>query len=312
MPWRESEAELGRARAEQPAVVDSPLGPLFGIFTPPAPEAPAAGLCVVFLTRPRSHRNRMWVEGARRLSARGFACFRFDYHGTGDSGGESGRLDPNQPYRLDLLAVIRHLRERLMQRRFVVCGSCFDARTALSAFPEEGGAIAGLVFMTAPAMELSVMSQASADHKDWRHLVRALGRADNWRALGRPERWRYMANVAGRVARRAVPGLEAGGLPVAAGFVADFGAFVRSGARALFLYGEADEEYRSFEPVTSRLIPALDAAARSRIEVEVWPGRVHGFLDVARQREAFARVTSWIDALRPMGAPGKEQAWISS
>ena len=160
MPWRESEAELGRARAESPALVDAPLGRLFGIFTPPAPDAPPAGLCVVFLTRPRSHRNRMWVEGARRLAAKGFACFRFDYHGTGDSGGAAARLDPNQPYRADILAVLRHLRTRLGQERFVLVGACFDARTALAAFPAEGGAIAGLVFMVAPALPVSATGRA--------------------------------------------------------------------------------------------------------------------------------------------------------
>jgi pimeloyl-ACP methyl ester carboxylesterase len=317
MPWRESEAELARARAEQPALVDSPLGRLFGIFTPPAPDAPEAGLCVVFLTRPRSHRNRMWVEGARRLSARGFACFRFDYHGTGDSEGDAAKLDPNQPYRADILAVLRHLRDRLGQRSFVLCGACFDARTALAAFPEEGGAIAGLVFMVAPAMELDVMDQANADHKDWRHLMKALGKADNWRALGRAERWRYMAAVAGRVARRGVPGMKAGGLPLSAGFLEDFTALVRSHARALFLYGEEDDVYRSFAPIKDRLLQSLDSATRSRIEVEVWPGPMHGFIEIRRQREAFERVVGWIEALRPRAATAKplpkgDKAWISS
>ena len=315
MPWRESEAELARARAEQPALVESPLGRLFGIFTPPAPDAPEAGVCVVLLTRPRSHRNRMWVEGARRLACKGFACFRFDYHGTGDSEGDSAELDPNQPYRADILAVLRHLRVRLGQRRFVLCGACFDARTALAAFPEEGGAIAGLVFMVAPAMELAVMDRANADHKDWRHMLKALGKPENWRALTHPKRWRYMAAVAGRVARRGV-GMKGDDLPVSAGFLEDFGALARSRARALFLYGEADDVYRSFEPVKDRLLHSLDPAARSRIDVEVWPGPMHGFVEIGRQREAFERVVGWIEALHPQAAPQPrprgDKAWISS
>ena len=315
MPWRETEAQLARARAERPVVVPSRLGALFGILTPPAPEAPAADCCVVLLTRPRSHRNRMWVEGARRLACKGFACFRFDYHGTGDSGGDAAKLDPNQPYRADILAVLRHLRARLGQERFILCGACFDARTALTAFPAEGGAIAGLVFMVAPAMELDVMDQANADHKDWRHLVKALGKAENWRALARADRWRYMAAVAGRVARRGVPGWKGGDLPVSAGFLEDFGALVRSGARALFLYGDADDVYRSFEPVKDRLMASLDPAARRRIDVEVWPGPMHGFIEIRRQREAFARVMDWIEALHPRaaeGRPKREKAWTSS
>src|SRR5438477_389424 len=113
MPWRESEAELARARAEQPALVESPLGRLVGVFT------------------------------------------------------------------------------------------------------------------VAPAMELAVMDRASADHKDWRHMLKALGKAENWRALTHPKRWRYMAAVAGRVARRGV-GMKGDDLPVSAGFLEDFGALTRS------------------------------------------------------------------------------------
>src|SRR5437763_15478570 len=123
MPWRESPAELERARAEVPVAWPTPAGTLFGILTPPA--NPAAH-CVVLFTRPRSHRNRMWVEAARHLAARGFAAFRFDYHGTGDSEGETAFLNPNRPYRDDVAAVLRMLRERFGYERFLVLGACFD------------------------------------------------------------------------------------------------------------------------------------------------------------------------------------------
>src|ERR1051326_9492438 len=35
MPWRETAAELERARAEEPETFPAPAGRLFGIFTPP-------------------------------------------------------------------------------------------------------------------------------------------------------------------------------------------------------------------------------------------------------------------------------------
>src|SRR5262249_26937181 len=147
MPWRESPEELARARAEQPVIVPTPGGHLYGIFTPPAPDASPADLCVVLFTRPRFHRNRMWVEAARWLAARGFACFRFDYHGTGDSEGEAAVLDPNRPYREDAVAVLRHLREHLGQTRFVLSGLCFDARTARAAVMDEVNGVRGRVFV---------------------------------------------------------------------------------------------------------------------------------------------------------------------
>lgn len=319
MPWRESPEELGRARAEHPVVIPTPPGALFGIRTPPAPEAAPAGRCVVLLTRPRSHRNRMWVEAARRLAARGFSAFRFDYHGTGDSEGASEYLNPNQPYREDVVAVLRHLRESFGERRFVLVGSCFDARTALSAFADEAGALDGLVFLAAPVMELDTLVKADADRKGWGHLLRALRNPENWGALTRAERWRYMATVVGRVARRTVAGRPQAELPLARSFVEHFQALVRSRARALFLYGEADAEYGSFRVAERTLFAKLDPAVRSRFEIVVWPGTVHGFLDTPRQRETLEKTLSWIESLaadRPPGAGperggAQEVAWTS-
>ena len=318
MPWRENAAELERARAERPVVVQAPRGRLFGVFTPPAPAA-ARGRCVVLFTRPRSHRNRMWVEGARRLASRGFACFRFDYHGTGDSGGDSGFLNPNQPYRDDALAVLRHLRDPLGQRRFVLSGACFDARTALSAFDGEGASIDGIVFTAAPMMELDTLVKADADRKGWRHLLRALGSAENWRALTRAARWRYMATVTSRVARRSEVGRQ-GPLPLAASILEHFDAWCRSEARALFLYGEQDAEFQSFRVANEWLFPTLPPAVRARIEIEVWPGLVHnGYHEMGRQREVLERTLEWIEALPPAlpagareAGEGREAAWTSA
>jgi len=326
MPWLESANDLDRARAERPVLVPSRLGRLFGIFTPPAPTAPPAGSCVVFLTRPRSHRNRMWVEGARRLAARGFACFRFDYHGAGDSEGESGILDPNAPYREDVVAVIRHLRDTLGQGRVVLLGSCFDARTALSAFVDEGDAIEGLVFIAAPAMEMESQTRVDADRKDWTHLLRALGNPENWQALGSAERWRYMATVVSRVARRSVAGAMADEPPLARTFIRHFEALRRSQARALFLYGAEDAEYLTFQVAERTVFADLDPETRKRFEIEVWPGRIHGFLEMDRARETFARALAWIEALHPAARSGvgrsagravggdgaTETAWTSS
>lgn len=299
MPWRENASELDRARAEQPVVFPSPGGRLFGIYTPPASEAPPAGLCAVLLTRPRSHRNRMWVEGARRLAGQGFGAFRFDYHGCGDSEGENPKLDPNTPYREDVVAAIRTLRSRFGQQRFVLSGACFDARTALSAFADEGEAIAGLVFAAAPVMELDALAVADAHRKDWRHLLRALGNPYNWRTLGSRERWRYMARVVERIAGRSVTGDGARPLPLSASFLQDFRALARSRARALFLYGTEDVEYEAFRVAERQLFARLDPEIRSRFDIVVWSGTVHGMFEMVRQRETFEAMVGWMEALHP-------------
>jgi len=299
MPWRETAQDLERARAEQPLTVASDAGTLFGIFTPPDPMAARAAACVVLFTRPRSHRNRMWVEAARRLAVRGFGAFRFDYHGTGDSEGESGFLDPNRPYRDDANAVLRMLRERHDYRRFLLVGACFDARTALSACVDQGAAVDGLVFLSAPVMELDTLVRAHADRKDWRHLLRALANRENWSALVKAERWRYMATVLGRVAAGGGKGEARNDTPLADSFVEHFAALVRSGARALFVYGDADAEYASFQVALQTVFPRLSPAERARFDVEVWPGDVHGFLNVPLQRRALEHVLAWLERFHP-------------
>ena len=302
MPWRETAAERERARAEQLVTLATPQGTLFGIYTPPAPDAPRAPHAVVLFTRPRSHRDRMWVEAARRLANQGFAAFRFDYHGTGDSEGVTAFLNPNTPYRDDADAVLRMLRTRFGHERFLVVGSCFDARTALSTFVSNGAAVDGMVFFAAPVMELDTLVKAHADQKDWRHLLRALGNPENWRTLGDPERWRYMATVLGRVARGGGKGGTRNDTPLADSFVEHFRALVASRGRALFVYGDADAEYVSFKVALETVFPRLAPADRARFEVEVWPGDVHGFLNVPVQRRALERTLAWLAPFHPQAS----------
>jgi len=302
MPWRETPAELARARAEVPVTLATAEGTLFGLYTPPDPAAPRAEHAVVLLTRPRSHRNRMWVEGARQLATRGFGAFRFDYHGTGDSEGVTAFLDPNRPYRGDIAAVLRMLRERFGHQRFMVLGACFDARTALSAFMDEGGSIDGLLFLAAPVMELETLVKAHADRKDWKHLLRALGNRENWRTLGDPARWSHMAMVVRRVAQGGARGGVRNDTPLADSFMEHFRALVASGARALFVYGDADAEYASFQVALQTVFPRLTPEQRARFDVEVWPGDVHGTLNVPVQRRVLERALEWIGQFHPQAA----------
>lgn len=284
---------------------EAPAGRLVGIYTPPAPDAPPAGRCVILLTRPRSHRNRIWVEGARRLSAQGFSAFRFDYHGDGDSHGESSFHNPNQPYRDDVVAALRAVRDRFGDRRFLALGACFDARTALSVFMDEPEAVEGLVFFAAPLMELDTLVKAHADQKDWKHMLHALTNRENWTSLGDPARWRYMATVLGRVAGRAVrSGSEApSDTPLADSFVQHFRALVRSRARALFVYGDADAEYVSFQVALRTQFARLTPEERARFDVEVWPGDVHGFLNIPLQRRSLERALEWFGSFHPNAKP---------
>src|SRR5207249_8308260 len=118
-----------------------------------------------------------------------------------------------------------------------------------------------------------------------------------WRSLGSAERWHYMATVLGRVAGG---GKDAArdDTPLAGTFVEHFGALVRSGARALFVYGDADAEYASFQVALRTVFTRLSPAERSRFEIEVWPGDVHGFLNVPLQRRSLEHALAWLERFR--------------
>jgi len=296
MPWHETPTELERAFAERPVIVPAPEGDLVGIFTPPAPAAPPAGICVLVLSRPRFEHHRMAVAGARRLATYGFASFRLDYHGWGESEGEVPVVDLDLPYREDVLAVIDYLRTQMGQRRFVLWGSCFDARTAISVFEDAGSAIDGLAFIAAP-----VTTVATSDVYNWSNALRLGFDAARWRELIFSDRARHRAIRAlkltfGHSVGKAFNGQFLSLSPV---FEAHFKALVRSHARALFLYGLEDEEYRSFRVAEEHLIARLDPSTRCRFEIALWPGKVHTVLRVDRQDEILAKVVSWITSLHP-------------
>jgi pimeloyl-ACP methyl ester carboxylesterase len=194
------------------------------------------------------------------------------------------------------------LRERFAHERFLVAGSCFDARTALSAYATHADRVDGLLFFAAPVMELDTLVKAHADQKDWKHLMRSLGNPENWRTLGDPERWRYMGTVLSRVARRGVSRGVINDTPLSDSFVEHFRALVASGSKALFVYGDADAEYASFKVALDTVFARLSPADRARFEIELWPGDVHGFLNVPVQRKALERSLEWLSSFHPQAA----------
>ncbi len=258
MEWNETPAERSRASAERPIIMSGQHGTLYGILTPPAPDASPANMCVILLGRNRWWGDRLSVKGARWLAARGFSCLRFDYHGYGESEGECKPIDPDSPYREDALTAIRHMRSSFAQHRFALCGFCFDGRTAMSAVEYEGGSIGAIVVVAALPGEMASLN--AHPEKAGRGIVDA-------------------SSV----------------IRVSENFKRELQAVVRSGTHCFFLYGAEDIEYRNFQLAERSLLTKLKPAERVRITVEVWPGRVHIAEDPDRMREITERALSWID-----------------
>ena len=69
------------------------------------------------------------------------------------------------------------------------------------------------------------------------------------------------------------------------------------GKFVVFVYGDADAEYASFQVALRTVFTRLSPAERSRFEIEVWPGDVHGFLNVPLQRRALERALAWLERM---------------
>jgi len=259
--WRETQPERVRASFEQPVVIRGPHGKLFGIVTPPAPEAVASKLCAILLGRNRWWGDRLSVKAARWLAARGFACLRFDYHGYGESEGECKVIDPDGPYSEDALAAIRFMRDEYGQERFALNGFCFDGRTAMSVVEDEGDSIAAIVVAAALPGEMASLNT-------------------------HPEKAGRGISDASSVVR------------VSENFKRAIKAVAASNVRCLLLYGSDDIEYQNFKLAEATLLTTLAPTERERITIEVWPGKVHIAEDPDRMREVTARALAWIDEFR--------------
>jgi len=266
MNWRETPAILDRVRAEQPVVFTGPKGSLHGIFTPVAPDAPIARACVVLPGRPRAGLRRHLVLAARILAAEGFAVLRFDLRGRGESDGEIARPSRMDPLGADVIAAIRHLREAHGQKEFLLAGYCYDALSALDSFKDEADAISG-VFIATPTVLEQMPSGSPAKS----------------RAHTAASRLRSM------VRRARVP-------KILDSFENSFRALAQSHARALFLYGEQDRLRAEFRVAEEVLFSQLDSEARERLEIEIWPGRIH---TIEAQPAVIERAITWIREFHP-------------
>jgi alpha/beta superfamily hydrolase len=261
MDWNETQPERARALAEQPVTMQGRHGKLYGVFTPPTPEVSPAGTCVILLGRNRWWGDRLSVKGARWLAARGFPCLRFDYHGYGESEGDSLVVESDSPYTEDALTAIRHMRIGFGQQRFALSGFCFDGRTAMSAVEQEGESIEAIVVVAAlPGLTASMFS----------HQEKVNRRAGEVRAVPR----------------------------VSENFKRDLRTLIRSRVRCLFIYGADDVEYHNFQLAERSLLANLDPAERARLTVEVWPGKVHVAEDSDLMRKITERALSWLDGSR--------------
>jgi len=149
-PQKALHEDGGLGAIETIYTLDTSSGALFGVLAEPAPDAPSAELCILFLNAGAVRHtgpNRMWVEAARRWAKRGVPSLRLDLQGIGESDGDEalGTEGLYQEHMVDRLQIaIDSLRSHLGIRRFVAVGLCSGAFWAFHAAirsPEIVGAI---------------------------------------------------------------------------------------------------------------------------------------------------------------------------
>lgn len=108
---------------------------LLGVLTIPEHPEPGAP-AVVLLNAGLLHRvgpNRLHVDLARRLAARGISCLRFDMSGVGDSELQGGGMLDIERTRSETIDAMDALHEMLGTERFVLIGLCTGAFNAFRA-----------------------------------------------------------------------------------------------------------------------------------------------------------------------------------
>lgn len=290
---------------EIPAFFAAGAETLFGILT--RPVADPVGTALIALPGggyiPSTHRNQMWVRLCRAAAADGLHAMRFDYHGVGESTGAIHRYRLDEPFVDDLMGAVQSL-EALGIDRFLSVGTCFGARTSLSAAHLIPG-LAGLVLISCPVQDFGEGEKASTHlAAQWslrRYLRAALRprvitglfdsrRRRSYRRLARAK-LRTLARPAGRNG-------SADGL-ASPRFLEPLSQLMERGIPVLFVYGTDDMAYEAFRRALDGALGKLVDRSESGIQVETVPGLLDGFPQIEAQERCLTIVREWIASRRP-------------
>lgn len=241
-------------------------------------------------------RNRIFVTMARHVASLGFRTLRFDYHGVGDSTGESTiRLD--RPFVDDLAAAVQVLSDQGVKRCMLI-GSCFGARTALAG----GGRVAGIggAVLLAPPLRDFALSERKTEGWALRDYLRALvhpqgliggGRDLTLRRYLRFVRSGFQVGIR-RLRRRISPKREAYRW-ISPDFLNGLSTLVELGLPILFVYGTEDESYPDWQDALRGPLGGILERAGA-VEISIISGQVHGFTQTETQSVVIHTVGAWL------------------
>jgi pimeloyl-ACP methyl ester carboxylesterase len=236
------------------------------VFSEPAVSAPGQLPCVVMLNAGSGYRvgpNRLYVNLARQLAARGFPCLRLDLSGLGDSVAADAARE-NDPYPAtafrDIALTLSYVKERLGVRRVVLLGLCSGAYAAFQAAAQltdpllvESVLLNPLTFFWREGMSLTAsparqvqsfrdaLASARQPHK-WLQLLTGrsrLGLAGAVRLLA--ARWRRFQFTQGEPPAPLAPGANGyPSHPVHQDLPGDLRRIAKAGRQLTFFFAESD------------------------------------------------------------------------
>lgn len=268
---------------EQP--VHFTVGPdrLEGIWHPAGAAGPAP--VVVFLhgwAGSRVGPHRMFVHMARRLSALGCPCLRFDFRGRGDSTGASGAASIVAMV-TDAKAAVDFAAGREPGRPVVLLGICSGGKVAVATAAADPR-VSGLALWSAEPMG-PMRDRASRQRKKGdvlRAYARKLLRAETWSKLAT-----FRVNV--HMVGKAMAAGEVAGREEIANETRWLKAFESYRGRVLFVYGTNDPETAAAK---AGYLPLSAKAGFPHVWHEV-AGANHSFYGLHWEREVMEVTETW-------------------
>jgi pimeloyl-ACP methyl ester carboxylesterase len=293
---------------ETPVYFQNGEATLFGILT--KPTTGSNGIVIVTIpgggTPLSMHVNRLSVKLCRRVASAGFHAFRFDYHGVGESFGETDRFDLAQPFVSDLEGAIAWLSDNHIKRHVLV-GSCFGARTVM-ATAAKLRTIDAVALICPPLRDFVMGEQVITRFASELSLVEFAQRAANPTRLAklvhRDSRATYAALGSEKIRSMLVRRNEtsaAARYQISPGFLHSLGTLAELSIPTLFVFGKQDDFLAEFQRAKSGPLGPILRDRRANISVEIVPGRIHGFQTMDAQDHVLDLVSTWLVA-RSAGA----------
>lgn len=275
---------------------------LFGVLAMPQSRSFAKAVVVLGggnTPSPSTGRNGVFVKLCRHLADLGYPTLRFDYHGSGESTGTAEDFRLDRPFVKDVQSAVECLGLYEIGETVLV-GSCFGARTAISASPRLSG-VGGVVVLSAPLRDFGLSEQKTVGWSLRDYLVclvqpqRILGGTERVTA----RRYARFLQAGIRVLVRRLKkrtGLGTGYEPEWASkhFLRPLSDLVAQRIPILFVYGNEESEYQDFQEASQGSLGEILARGREHVEVRVLPGRVHGFTQIQTQERIIETIADWI------------------